>query len=321
MIESIHNFIEKHLLIENYNTIIVGFSGGPDSLFLLHCLAQMRAAKNLTLIAAHLDHEWRENSHDEAVFCHTIAESLEIPFVAARMSELYFDKKSSGSQEELGRRARRFFLESVLAEHNADAIALAHHLNDQEETFLIRLIRGATIAGLASMKPHDGRYIRPLLEIQKKDIIAYLEKNGIDYITDPTNTSESYLRSRIRTHVIPALRYCDDRFDANFQKTLQHIQEADSFLDIVTEDVFTQTATLQENIWYLSLATFLMLHPFLQQRILIHWLIISKVSFVPSQRFLNEIMRFLQQPGSKEHTIHTTWSIIKKKNIAHIKHI
>ncbi len=317
---TITSFIEKHNLIKNDNTIIIGFSGGPDSLFLLHLLVQLRSIKHLKLITAHLDHEWRETSRDEVAFCQTIAGKLNVPFVTARISELAFDKKPSGSQEELGRRARRFFLETVRDKHNANSIALAHHLDDQEETFFIRLIRGSTIAGLACMKPRNDYYVRPLLEIRKYDILTYLENNGITYITDPSNISESHLRTRIRKHVIPALRQSDNRFDANFQRTLHHIQEADSFINIITKEIFSQTATLYENTWHINLTAFFKLHPFLQRRIIMHWLITDNVLFVPTESFLDEILRFLKQPGSKEHIIHIAWSIVKSKGSVYIKH-
>lgn len=318
LIENIYNFIDKHNLIQDNATIVVGFSGGPDSLFLLHILAPLRQTKNIKLIAAHLDHEWRPTSYNESVFCHDIAKHLGIPFSVARRSQLEFDKKSSGSQEELGRRARRFFLEMVRKEYNADKIALAHHLDDQEETFFIRLIRGTTISGLASMKPRDGYYIRPLLEVLKRDIIAYLENNNIAYITDPTNMSDAYLRTRIRNYVIPALRQCDNRFDANFQRTLLHIQETEAFLNTITAKTFQEVTEQEKSGWSLNLTAFFDLEPFLQNRILMHWLIIHKVSFVPTQNFLDEIMRFLKQPINKKHTIHHAWSITKIENKAHI---
>lgn len=292
MIENIQCFIEQHKLIPDEATIVVGFSGGPDSLFLLHFLAQLRHTKRLKLIAAHLDHEWRTDSHDEAATCRSQADSLEISFISARMSELAVDKKSSGSQEELGRRARRFFLEKVRREHKADSIALAHHLDDQEETFFIRLIRGTTITGLTSMKPRDGHYIRPLLETQKIEIVAYLEENGISYITDPSNMSETYLRTRIRKNVIPALRHCDKRFDKNFQRTLHNLQETESYLAHITQETFFRVAQLQQSTWHLELASFFALHSFMQHRILMHWLIANAVPLYQLNAFLAKLCAF-----------------------------
>ncbi len=168
LLSTIQAYNEKKGLIHDGARIIIGLSGGPDSVFLLHALAQLRTTRKLFLVAAHLDHEWRTESAQDMQFCKTLAESYAIPFVAKKISQLSLSYKSNGSKEEYGRKARRFFFESLAQEYNADAIALAHHADDQQETFFIRLMRGATVSGLYGMKPKDGLYIRPLLSIKKK---------------------------------------------------------------------------------------------------------------------------------------------------------
>src|SRR5438132_9177816 len=156
MFEKIKNFIVQHHLIKSGNKIVIGLSGGPDSVFLLYFLASLQQKYNLSLIAAHLNHEWRKEADQEQQDCATLAQNLNIPFVTAKRSELSVPFKQNGSQEEYGRKMRRHFFEKVLHEHNADAIALAHHLQDQEETFFIRLIRGSSLTGLTAMKPKHG---------------------------------------------------------------------------------------------------------------------------------------------------------------------
>lgn len=317
--ETVLKFITQHALINAHDTIIVGFSGGPDSLFLLHMLAHLRHSKNLTLIAAHLDHEWRSSSSSEAALCKERAEQLGVTFISARISELDMNKKSSGSLEELGRRARRFFLEQVRSTYNAHAIALAHHADDQEETFFMRMIRGSTISGLCCMKPKDGYYIRPLLGLYKQEILAYLDLNTMPYIIDPSNMSDNYLRTRIRNHVIPALRKSDSRFDANFQRTVHHIHQADAFIERLTEKTFSTIATYKENKWHVDVESLFALDSFLQERIILYWLIKSKVPFVPTQKFIHEIKRFLQHAGTKTHALHILWKIVKNKKTAFIQ--
>src|SRR5579859_1867935 len=138
MLAQIHQFIKEHKLIPENRTIVLGLSGGPDSIFLLHVLADMHKHNHISLVAAHLDHEWRSNSHQDALFCKRTADALGIPYVQAKASELGLNIKKNGSQEEYGRKLRRAYLESVARGHNAQAIALAHHAQDQEETFFIR---------------------------------------------------------------------------------------------------------------------------------------------------------------------------------------
>ena len=291
----------------NNSTIIIGLSGGPDSVFLLHTLAALREEKKLTLIAAHLDHEWRQDSANDVLFCKEVAENLSVTFVSKKISELPLSFKANGSKEEIGRKARRYFFEQCAQEYNASAIALAHHADDQQETFFIRLLRGASLTGLTGIKPKDGLYVRPLLHMSKKEILDYLDKNNIRYLTDPSNQSADFLRNRIRNNVIPALRECDDRFDQNFESTHQQLQQTEEFLNSHATEILN---SLQENN-ILPLKELLALHPVILNRILILWLISNKVSFVPSQGLLDEIIRFLKQPGNAKHSFYEKWQIIK----------
>lgn len=321
IIYHISNFIQKHNLLKQGSTVILGLSGGPDSVFLLHFLNDLFHKGIINLIAAHLDHEWRPESAQDSLFCRTITHELGIKLISAKASELKFSFKKEGSREELGRKMRRYFLEKVCAEEQADCIALAHHLQDQEETFFIRLLRGASLTGLSGMWPKHGLYIRPLLETNKKNIITYLELHGIAYLIDPTNIEQFYLRNRIRNKVLPVLRETDERFDINFLKTIHHLQEAEIFLEKITQEASVRAIKHEDDKYILMLTQFFQLDPFLQKRILLYWLVKEKVPFKPSEALLNEIMRFAQQPGSKKHQLHHAWVIIKGKQELSIAHI
>lgn len=315
MMESIKSFITKNSLISCNDTIIVGLSGGPDSVFLLHYLKSLAEQYKLTLIAGHLDHEWRSNSAQDAEFCKNLAQQLDIEFVGMKASELGKTVKYNGSQEEVGRKLRRHFFEQIRERYNAQSIALAHHAHDQQETFFIRLLRGSSLSGLIGMKPKDGFYIRPLLDISKTEILTYLLANNIDYVIDPTNTDNAYLRNRIRNQIIPALQQADTRFEQNFAKTVQHLQNTEQFLQKLTEQTFNQITIKQSDSWHLNLAQFFNLDPFLQDRVLLYWLIQEKVSFVPSAGLLQEIKRFLKSSGNSPHRLYT-WYIEKRNATA-----
>ncbi|HEX4069018.1 MAG TPA: tRNA lysidine(34) synthetase TilS [Candidatus Babeliales bacterium] len=317
----ITDFIKKHALIERNKKVVIGLSGGPDSVFLLYFLASLQKEHNLTLIAAHLNHEWRPEADQEQKDCATLAHTLNIPFVTAKRSELAATIKYNGSQEEYGRKLRRYFFEKVLQEYNADAIALAHHAQDQEETFFIRLIRGASLTGLAAMKPQHGTYIRPLLETHKSDILAWLHENNVKYATDTTNDSQDYLRNRIRMNVLPALRTCDDRFETNFITTLKRLKETEQFLEELTRTTFDSISNITANQRYINIPQLLVLNETLRNRILMHWLITENVSFPTTESFLDEITRFLQNPNGGTHAAHQKWSLVKKQKVAYIKQI
>ncbi len=295
------------------STLIIGLSGGPDSVYLLHLLVGIKESLGLSLIAAHLDHEWRASSKDDVVFCETLCKQLTVPFVTKKASELNCSFEYNGSQEQLGRNMRRFFLEQVRQEHNAHAIALAHHQDDQLETFFINLIRGTTITGLCGMKAQEGYFIRPLLGITKCEILAYLSKHQIPYQTDPTNTSDAYLRNRIRSKLIPALIACDDRAEKNMVRGLESLTETEQFLKKLTAQALSTVTNSDDQ--SLDLEKFFYLDPYLQKRVLVSWLATNTKGMCrSSEAFLNEVLRFLNSPRGGTHQISPEWKLIKKQN-------
>ncbi|HRN78032.1 MAG TPA: tRNA lysidine(34) synthetase TilS [Candidatus Dependentiae bacterium] len=318
LLTSIHTFIQQHNLLPSGSRVVLGLSGGPDSIFLLYILADLHKQGIIQLTAAHLDHEWRADSSKDVKFCQMVTHKLGIPFVSKKISELS-SAKWDGSKEEFGRVMRRQFLESVAQEIQADRIALAHHLQDQEETFFIRLIRGSSLTGLTAMRAQHGNYIRPLLEVNKQDIIAYLAEHDISYLIDPSNESPLFLRNRIRNTVMPALRACDTRFDQNFLITLNRLKDTEHFLEQLTAETFAHITKTDNNTTRLHIPQLLALHPVLVYRILVYWFVQSRVPFDPSQKFFDEILRFLRQPGSKTHAIHQQWSLVKEKEWGMIK--
>jgi tRNA(Ile)-lysidine synthase len=317
LFNTIQLFCTHHNLLPQNATIIVGLSGGPDSVFLLHFLLHVQQKYALTLIAAHLDHQWRQNSDQDRILCQELCQSLNIPFVYRQLDELPpLSKKYNGSQEEVARNKRRQFFAQLQKEYNADLVALGHHADDQQETFFIRLLRGTTIDGLCAMAPQEKSSIRPLLATYKSQILEYLHNNQIAYAIDQTNNSDQFLRNRIRNHVIPSLRACDNRFDNNFQSALSSLQESDTFIAQLATQAFAQMTS--NTAATLALEPFFAQHPLLQNRILLLWLCTHQVPFVPTQGFFNEIMRFLKQPGNKEHTVNCQWKIKKYKGVASI---
>ncbi len=283
------------------STIIIGLSGGPDSVYLLHRLVEMRDELGLTLFAAHLDHEWRPTSTDDAQFCASLCAYWKVPLISKKASELGKAFIGNGSQEQLGRNMRRFFLEEVKKECNANFIALAHHQDDQIETFFINLIRGTGLAGLGGMKEADGTYIRPLLHLTKQDILEYLKEHQIHYQIDPTNTSDAYLRNRIRAAVIPALSTCDARALHNIPRTMQHAQETELFLQTITKQTLTEI--LDEDEQSLDLTKFFALDRYLQKRVIKTWLECQVKIMRSSQAYIDEVIRFLESPQGGKHQI------------------
>lgn len=317
LIESVVAYIQKNQLLQQNSTIVVGLSGGPDSVCLLSILKKVQPTLSLTLIAVHIDHQWRSNSADDTRFCEALTASLSLPFHCIKASEVTLTKKYNGSKEEMGRILRRQAFETLAKQYGADAIALAHHADDQQETFFLRMIRGASIAGLSAMRPKQGIYIRPLLKLYKTDILEYLSKEDLTHVVDSTNENDTFLRNALRLTVLPALKRCDERFDKNFFKTLTHIQETDEFLVRHTTCLFQEvTHTTDAQLW-LNYKKLLATDPFMHHPLLIQWLCAMAVPFAPSTAFLNEIVRFFHNQ-SKTHALTATWIIEKNGRLARI---
>lgn len=294
-------------------TVVLGLSGGPDSVFLLHLLAQLHNEDYITLVAAHLDHGWRHNSADDVIFCQKLCANYGIKF----FSERALPAKHHGSLEELGRILRRTFLEKVMREQKADCIALAHHRQDQQETFFLRLLRGSSLAGLRCMDSVTMPYLRPLLETNKVDLVAFLESHGIKYLLDPSNQADDFLRNKIRKYVIPALRMCDQRFEQKCESTIKHLQAEDDFLKKLTKQAITLVFASQNTG---SLAELHACDPVIQRRLIIDWLIKEKASFKPSESFIAEALKFLLNPRGGKHQLSGDWALVKKQDRFWLEH-
>lgn len=321
LISQVHQFIIQHNLFQQKEHIVIGLSGGPDSLFLMHLLKHLQQEFSFILTAAHLDHEWRNDSADDTLFCKQVAEKLQINFVTKKASELPKKFKDLGSKEALGRSMRRYFLEQTLSELEANKIALGHHAQDQEETFFIHLIRGTTLTGLSGMKPLSKKYARPLLRTRKQDIIQWLNDHDVSYLIDPSNEQPHFLRNRIRQQVIPILNQVDPRFEKNFLYTIDNLQQTDEFLADLTRKIFNNICIMDNNYYWLSIPELKALPEIMQHRLLMYWLVEEHASFTPTKKFLAEIKRFLYSSQQTRHDIHTHWAIIKKNNRARIVHI
>lgn len=310
----IKKFIMQHNLIKLHDKLLIGLSGGADSVFLLHLLYQLKDEFNLTLTALHINHEWRASALIDEQFCKELCNQLSIPLLVKRASEVPTGIiKQRGSKEDAARQLRQYFFTTTLQALKYDRIALGHNLNDQEENFFIRVIRGSSLTGLCGIKSNDGDYIRPLIETSKESILAYLHTHGITYAVDPTNESMDYLRNRIRMHIIPVLKECDQRFDANFLRTQAKLQEADNFIKDVTNDMFNTVVTDAK----INIKQLIIQHQFLQKQIVLQWLIASRVSFELTDSFIEEVLKFLTSERGGKHTFNN-WVIEKKQHIATI---
>jgi len=296
-------------LIPKQSVIIVGFSGGPDSLYLLNELCKLRASHSITLIAAHLNHEWRLDAAQDELWCKEYCNIIGVDFISEKISKLDVKYKANGSKESAARYYRRFFLESIAKKYANSFIALGHHLDDQIETFFIRLARGTTLAGIGSIKEQDGIYIRPLLSISKETILKKLAQNNHSFLIDSTNKDVTFLRNHIRAKIIPELKIVDSRFIKNIERSINSFQESYEAFASITAKIH---ATMIED-GFINLEQFLAQPAAIKKEILSKELILHGCNVVQSDSLFNEIIRFLKYGQQKQHLVHQSCQIVKNK--------
>jgi len=227
-------------------TLLVALSGGADSVALTDALAALRRRRGFELVAAHLDHGLRNNSADDAAFCHELCASLGVPLRAGTARVRERAKSEKGGLEQAARRERYSFLRRVKDDEGAVAIAVAHTQDDQAETLLLRLLRGAGPSGLAGMRLASGDLLRPLLSVSRHDVLAYLAERGLGWREDETNADLAYTRNRVRNELLP---YLEERFNprvrAALARTAGLIAEEASYMGDVAERAMAQ-ATLRD---------------------------------------------------------------------------
>ncbi len=222
ILDRVRNTIKKHRLLARGDKVVVGVSGGPDSLVLLYLLNSLSKELKLTLHVAHLDHMLRSGSSGDRAFVEELARKLRLPVTSAEINVKESAKR--GSIEEIARQARLGFLFRVARNIKAEKIALGHNLDDQAETVLMRILRGTGLYGLAGMlaqREFTGlKIIRPLLEVRRKDIERYLKQKRIKARLDPSNLEDVYFRNKIRHKLLPFL---EKGYNRNIKEVLVNL--------------------------------------------------------------------------------------------------
>lgn len=237
MEEKILKTIKKYNLISNGDKIVVAVSGGPDSMCLLNILKNLRPKFSTELFVAHINHMIREEADSETEYVKNYCEKNNIKCFIKRANVLEMAKEQKKGTEEMGRIVRYDFFEYVANEVSANKIAIAHTENDNAETILMNLMRGASLEGLKGIEPIRGKYIRPLIECNREEIEKYCEINKLDPKFDKTNNDNTYTRNKIRNLLIP---YIKKEFNPNIIETLNRLavlarQDATYFNKIVKE--------------------------------------------------------------------------------------
>jgi len=227
-------------MLRSGDRVVVGVSGGPDSMALLYVLNQIKKKYSLVLKIAHLNHGFRgKEAQKEAQFVEDIAQKLEIPCEVEAFDVPAYKKKSSLSSQEAARVIRYQFLEEASKQFNASKIALGHNADDQAETLMMWLIRGTGLKGLSGIPPvREGVIIRPLIETTRDEVEAYLKGRDIPFVIDSSNQKTDYLRNRLRHEIFPLLKkYYNPQLVKSLVHTASIISRENEYLEGISKGI------------------------------------------------------------------------------------
>lgn len=228
LLDKIRDTVKQYGLIHKNDRVIIGVSGGPDSVTLLYILNALKKEFNLKLHIAHLDHMLRRDSCKDAEFVRNLSIKLKTPFTLKRVNIPKLSRHCS--TEEIARQERHKFLFALAKKFKAQKIALGHNLDDQAETVLMRILRGTGLSGLAAILPKREisgfEIIRPLIQVRRKEIEKFLKQKMIPYITDESNARDIYFRNKIRNRLLPLLA---KGYNKNIKETLSGLAESSAY--------------------------------------------------------------------------------------------
>jgi len=264
----VEKFIRKYNLIQSGDNLVVGVSGGADSMMLLHFLYTRQVKYDIKVKVAHVHHGIRKEAEEDAVFVKEICKTWHIPYYRHDCNVKELSRQNNMSQEEAGRTERYNFFISLT--NDSSRIVTAHTMSDQAETLIMRFFRGTDIKGLGGISPKRGNIIRPLLCLKRAEIEAYCTRNGINYRDDHTNFMPIYTRNKIRLECIP---YIEQNINPNVISLLgehSHLyRESEDFLKMYTQELFQKCAIIKDDEVSIDLAQFESYHQYIQKRLIL----------------------------------------------------
>lgn len=238
--EEVLNTIKKYNMINEGDKIVIGVSGGPDSITLLNVLNKFKEKLNIKIYVAHINHMIRAEADEETEYVKEFCNRLDVEFFCKKIDAQEEAKKLKIGTEEAGRNIRYAFFEEVAKKVGANKIATAHNSNDNAETVLMNIMRGTSISGLAGIeKIRDGKYIRPLIRCSRKAIEEYCKQNNLQPKFDKSNLENIYTRNKIRNLLIP---YIQKEFNPNIIDTINRLSDIaiseEQFINKIVENEY-----------------------------------------------------------------------------------
>jgi tRNA(Ile)-lysidine synthase len=258
MIQRFINYIAENHLLNQADTVLVGVSGGIDSVVLLDLLDKA----GFSVAIAHCNFRLRgiESDGDERLV-NELAKKYDVPLFKTSFDTDDYAKENKISIEMAARELRYKWFESIRSAHHFDYIAVAHHRDDQVETFFLNLARGTGISGLTGMRPKSGKIIRPLLFASRDDIENYRRENFLDFREDSSNESLLYQRNRVRHTLLPVMQTLNPSFRDGLIKTMSYLEDVSKICDLAVREMWERVTLRKGNGYLISIAELKLLDP------------------------------------------------------------
>lgn len=264
--------ITKYNLIKSGDNIVLGVSGGPDSICMLDILKQLKEELNFNIYVAHINHMIREEAIEEERYVEEYCKKNNIECFIKRENIIEISKMKKIGTEEAGRVVRYEFFDQVASKINSNKIATAHNLNDKVETVIMNILRGSGISGLKGIEAQRGKNIRPLIECERYEIEEYCKQKKLNPKYDKSNNENIYTRNKIRNIVLPSIK---EEFNPNIVKTIcrlaEEAEETSKYLNEIVEksydDILMQK---KENEIVLDLKKFNSLNLVIKKRVVLY---------------------------------------------------
>lgn len=234
--------IKNNRLILNGDKIVLGVSGGPDSISMLNILRELkeRGTLQFSMVVAHINHMIREEAVEDEKYVEDYCKKNGIECYVKRINVIEYAQNNKIGIEEAGRKARYDFFDEIAQKTNANKIAIAHNKNDKIETIIMHILRGSGLSGLKGIEPiRNNRYIRPLIDCERQEIEDYCEKEKLNPRIDKTNFENDYTRNKIRNIVIP---YIKEEFNPNIIETINRLSEVitaeENYMDKIVKEIY-----------------------------------------------------------------------------------
>lgn len=248
MLRKVKEYVQKWHMIEKGDKVIVGVSGGADSVCLLFVLLELQKTISFDIIVVHVNHGLRgEDANQDENYVKKFCKEKNILCVCYFENVELIAKNRKQSTEEAGREVRRAAFRKTMELYGGTKIALAHHKNDNAETMLLNLARGTGLKGLGGMHPIVDCFIRPLLCVERSEIEQFLQEEHIDFRIDATNACDDYTRNRLRNHLIPYLvKEVNPRSVSHINETMEQLREIQAFMEEQKNMYFQQCVKLEK---------------------------------------------------------------------------